>query len=487
MVFHPENQTGSHALDLIQQNSAQIGYGWLSGLAANLTTSSTAIESEWTAGSVLFDGVTVDVPGGAITHSAGDSSNPRWDALAVTDSSGTVQVIEGTPSPVAQDDEGNIYRGESAWTPSPSDQITREMAVFALGWIPPGASTNDDLTNTSAGGVAEPVVDRRVESPGVERQTTRAATITSSGWYRIASVGPVEDGATGTPGDLRATARFSVRDAAASLQSEKTFWASLFFHNNPTLSLQNGSYFAGTHGAITDIRIVHPDDTYEGGAVEVNVQLQGNSSVPVEYTIADNYTDRGWAPEPWTAGSVPTNFDTTELDLSSDPIQAVAANGVNDMFAVQRDGTVITEQTQQRNVATVARRNTDLTIPPESTTMITTVPFDTATDDDWGAWDLSSGMFTVPQDGWYSIDFQGRMQSMPSGTRVGTHVAATGYPHQRRWINTGQGGIVSAQGYAQLDLVAGDTIKINLRQNSGSDQTLGGVPSETFCAITYEG
>lgn len=482
MPFHPEASSGAHALDIIQSHSADLGYGWQTGLDASLTTSTSSIESQWTAGSSLWAGEVIDIPSGSITHDAGDPDNPRWDALAVTDSSGTIQAIKGTPAPVAVDDAGNTYPGEQAWTPSPSDQITRDMVVFAIVWIPAGAANNDDLTNTSAGGVAEPVVDRRVEVPGREEQVTRAASITSSGWYRIASVGPVENNVAGSA--IRANALFSVRDTSASLHSETTFWSSLFFDNNPTLSLQNSSYFAGTHGAITGLRIVSADDTNEGGAVEVNVQLQGQSSIPVEYSITHNHIDQGWTPEPWPAGNVPTGFSTTELDLSNDPIVAVAANGTNDMFQVRRDGTVVTESQRQRQVAATARLSTDLNVPSGTGT---TVPFDTATDDDWGAWDTSTGTFTVPQDGWYSIRTQSRWPGMPDGSRIGTIVNASGYTAQRNWVHTGDTNVVSGMGNGMFDLTAGDQIFVQVRQNSGSDQTMAGTESESFCYVEYLG
>lgn len=483
MVFHPSSSTGQHALDDIQSHSADLGYGWQSGLDASLTTSTSSIESEWTAGSILWDGEVIDIPSGSITHDAGDTENPRWDALAVTGANGNIQAIKGTPAPVATDDAGNEYRGEQAWTPSPSDQITRDMVVFALVWIPEGASNNDDLTNTSAGGVAEPVIDRRVEVPGQEEQVTRGTDITSSGWYRIASIGPVADGGQGE--DIRANALFSVRDISSTLHSATNFWGSIFFDNNPTLSLQNTSYYSGTHGAITDIRLVHGDGTYEGAAIEVNVQLQGNSNVDAEYTISHNHAHQGWTPEPWTAGSVPTGFNTTQLDLSNDPIQAVAADGVDDMFQVRRDGTVVTETQRQRRVAASAQLNTSITAPGDGS--VTKVPFDSS-EGDWGAWDTSNGEFTAPRDGWYSVHSQVRWNQLPSSNvRMGTIIFASGYTGTKSWTNSGGDPLASGIGHGQFDLNAGDTIAVQVRQNSGSGQEIDGRPAETFCDVTYLG
>lgn len=483
MPFSPSASSGAHALDLIQGLSADLGYGWQSGLDASLTNSTSIIESEWTAGSILWDGTVIDLPDGTIEHDAGDQDNPRWDALAVTDSGGTVQAIKGTPMPVATDDDGNTYPGEQAWTPSPSDQITRDMVVFAIVWIPAGASNNDDLTNTSAGGVAEPVVDRRVEVPGQEEQITRGATITSSGWYRIASVGPVVEDPDTEADDIQANALFSIRDTQQQLHSENTFWASLFFDQNPTLSLQNSSYYTGTHGAITDIRIVHPNDTYDGGAVEVNVQLQGQSSVSVEYSLTHNHTQQGWTPEPWAAGDVPSGWNTTALDLSLDPIQAVAADGQNDLFTMQRDGTVVAETMQRRQTAMVARLNNDVSIGTSGTTRI---PWDSFEGDWPDAWN-SNNEFVAPFDGWYDVDVALRWPDPPDGMRADVLIDATGYTAQTTRTHSSTSSVRSMTGDALVEIDAGDSIWVGVQHDAGSTQTVAGWPSETRCQIVYVG
>lgn len=482
MVYHPSASTGQHALDEIQTHSAAIGFGWRSGLSASLTTSSTAIESEWTAGSSLWDGKTIDIPSGTITHDAGDASNPRWDALVVSDSSGTVQIVKGTPSKIATDDDGNVYRGEQAWTPSPSDQITRDMVVFAMVWIPAGATTNDDLTDTSSNGVSNPVIDRRVEVPGREAQVTRSATITSSGWYRVASVGPVENNVQGS--NVRASALFSVRDSSSQLHSSTSFWGSLYFDHNPTLSLLNSSYYSGNHGAITDIRLVHPDGTYEGGAIEVNVQLQGQSSVPVEYSITHNHAEQGWNPEPWPTGNVPTGFNTTELDLSThDPIQAVAADGVNDMVVVKRDGTVLAQDRDQSDVGVRAGLSTDATV---GTSGRERIEFDTVKFDDRGEFDASIGRFNAERSGKYRvhaalqwpIDFPGTQEVGTFIMNTGTRVAAT---FDR---SASQGERFSTQVTDILDISPSDNIEIHAQHSAGSSQTV--VGSTLFTYINIE-
>lgn len=480
MVFSPQSSTGQHALDETQPHSALIGYGWRSGLSASLTGSSTAIESQWTSGSVLWNGETIDIPSGTITHDAGDASDPRWDALAVTDSAGTVQIVKGTPAPVASDDSGTEYPGEQAWTPSPSDQITRDMVVLAIVWIPAGAADNTDLTNTSSGGVNNPVVDRRMEVPGREQQVTRSATITSSGWYRIASVGPVQDGVQGT--NVRASSLFSVRDTRQTLHSENIYHAQLFYDRNPTLSLQSSSYYTGTHGAITDIRMVHSPDTYEGGAIEVNVQLQGQSQVPVEYSITHNHIQQGWNPEPWTAGSIPTGFNTTGLDLSLDPIQAVAADGVDDLFVVQRDGTVLAQDRDQTNVGVRAGLSTDDTI---GTTGRERIEFDTVKFDDRNEFDSSIGRFNAARSGKYRVHASLQWPlGFPGTQEVGTFIMSTGTRVAGTFERSGsQGERFTTQVTDTIDIAPGDNIEIHAQHSAGASQTVVGSTLFTYVNI----
>lgn len=333
MVYHPSSNSAQRAQDETQSHAAIQGYAWQSGAAVSLGSSSTSIETTVDSGTVLFNGQLVDVASTTLTHSSGDSADPRWDAVVVTDNSGTVEIISGPPAPPAQTDDGTVLRGEEAWSPAPEDTISTDVVILALVWIPAGATATADLTNTSAGGVNEPIVDRRLPAPGRAKHQRRTATITSSGWYRIASNGPVADGGSG--GD-RAHAMFTVHSPQSAIHSSTTFYASVQYGNRPTLTLLSRSHTSD--GAVQQIRLVDGGTT-EGAAVEVYIALGGQSQVSVNYSIFDNHATTGWTPVAWDSGSVPTNFTTTKLDIiGTDPVMSAAANGTDDMFVVHRNG-----------------------------------------------------------------------------------------------------------------------------------------------------
>lgn len=335
MPYLPTSNSAIRAQDETQTHAAIQGCAWDSGCAVTLGSSSTSIETTVDPGTVLFDGQLVDVASTTNTHSSGDSSNPRWDAVVVTDNTGTVEIISGPPAPPAQTEDGTVLRGEEAWSPAPEDTISTNVVILALVWIPSGATATADLTDTSAGGVTEPIVDRRLPAPGRAHEQRRATTVTSSGWYRIAQNGPVADGGSG--GD-RAHAMFTVHSPQSAIHSSTTFYASEQYGSRPTLTLLNRSHTS--NGAVQNVRLV-TGGTTEGAAVEVNIALGGQSEVSVNYSIYDNNALDGWAPVGWESGSVPTGFSTTELDLiSNDPVLAAAADGTNDMFIVQRNGDV---------------------------------------------------------------------------------------------------------------------------------------------------
>ncbi|GIW68367.1 MAG: hypothetical protein KatS3mg099_315 [Candidatus Parcubacteria bacterium] len=160
-----------------------------------------------------------------------------------------------------------------------------------------------------------------------------SATLTTTGWYRIASNGPVTSGGTG---GSRASGKFVVWDTTSGKHSATTFYASVHFGANPTISLVNRSWYSGD-GVIKKVRIVE-GTTYEGAATEIYFDNGGTSS-SVNYCLYDNVQSSGWTPEDWTAGSVPSGFTTTVLDFDTyDPVLAVAGNSVNNAFYVTRTG-----------------------------------------------------------------------------------------------------------------------------------------------------
>lgn len=476
MVYAPQSSTGQHALDEVQLHAAQVGYGWESGLEASLTSSTTAIESQWTAGSVLWNGESISIPSGTITHDAGDPDNPRWDALVVSDSGGTVQIVKGTPSPIATDDSGTTYAGEQAWTPSPSDQITRDMVVFAMVWIPAGAANNDDLTNTSANGVSEPVVDRRVEVSSNVSQITQTATISSSGWYRIASNGPVADGGTG--GGV-ASGTFTIRVKQSSVYSSATFYASTSGDSeHPALTMVNSSFNGDTdEGVISAVRLITGTDG-EGAAIEVNVQLRGQTQIDtVEYTLSENY---GWTSEPFTTGSVPTGFFESTVQLRSDGMLfAGASRGNTNAISIGNTGRVLCRDVIRDETATKLGLSSTLAT---GTGSYIEVQFDTVEFDDYSA---ASGKYILaPFGGTYrcttSIGYFNAGTDQYNRTRI-TQNGTTIFDH-RDYLTTARtvrlGGVVN--------LTAGDELAVEYYTDLGSLEIRGG-NEETYFELEHIG
>jgi hypothetical protein len=158
-----------------------------------------------------------------------------------------------------------------------------------------------------------------------------AASITAAGWYRIASNGPV---AAGRTGGNRAFAKFTVQDKTSGRHKAIVFYAGYHYGNQPTIVLLGNSKYGGT-GRITKIRLIE-GSTYEGAAVEVYI----DGSATVEFQITENFQDNGWIAVNWEAGSIPTGFTVTQLDLDTigDPVFAIACDNQNNMFYVARNG-----------------------------------------------------------------------------------------------------------------------------------------------------
>lgn len=158
-----------------------------------------------------------------------------------------------------------------------------------------------------------------------------AASITAAGWYRIASNGPVAAGGTG---GSRAFAKFTVQDKTWRQHKAIVFYAGYHYGDQPTIVLLGNSKYSGT-GRITKIRLIEGSE-YEGAAVEVYI----DGSATVEFQITENFQDPGWIAVNWEAGSVPTGFTVTQLDLDTigDPVFAIACDNQNNMFYVARNG-----------------------------------------------------------------------------------------------------------------------------------------------------
>lgn len=211
------------------------------------------------------------------------------------------------------DSDGKVDAAETADS-VPWSGVTGKPSVF-----PPDVHTHDDRYYTEA----------EASNLFAKRQGY-SANISSVGWYRIASNGSVS---VGRSGGTRAHAMFTVRDTQSGFHSAVTFYASYHFGNNPTITVLNRSWY-GSQGIIKKIRLIE-GNTYEGAAIEVYCGATGT----VDFTIYDNEHVNGWTPVNWANGSIPSGFTVTQIDLDTyDPVFAIAANGVNNMFYIQRNG-----------------------------------------------------------------------------------------------------------------------------------------------------
>lgn len=485
MPYKPTSQSAQHALDEVQQLAAQQQYSWLSGLDTTLSGSTSSIETTVGSGTVVFDSKTIDVAGGNYAHPDGDTDNPRWDALVVTDSDGTVEVFSGIPNETVADQNGDPIRGEGAFSPAPSDNITAEMVCLALVWIPAGATNNTDLTDEANGGVASPVVDRRVYQAGRIDQTTRRATITSSGWHTIASQSPL---GTGPDTSLKlANGLFTVRDTQAGRTSSTTFWASHMDGERPTIRVVSSSAGSSPR-AVQGIRIVSgPDEATDGAEVQINVQLNTNSQVSVvEYTLQNNYHYGGWWPENWQAGTIPSGYDSTDIYWRNGSGHVLASSNdwsTTAQFSVDRSGNVAANRVEKQETAARVWLSSAITVDGSGQT----IPYDTVKTDDWGAWDTSTGVFTVPYDGWYTVHGHARLEGASNEQRLDLLVLHNGGGQAITRIPIGAGKVTTFGVQTIIDATAGDTIEIEERHGGGGTNTIAGNPRETYATIVHEG
>ncbi|QIR31193.1 hypothetical protein M1M18_gp107 [Halorubrum virus Serpecor1] len=152
----------------------------------------------------------------------------------------------------------------------------------------------------------------------------------SNGWYRIASNGPVTDGERG--GD-RASGLFTVYDTDGGDHRHVTFYASVAYNKNPTITVLNSTVYGG--GIVDRLRLVH-GNTYEGTALEVYL---GNDATGIDVYMWQNVWSDGWTLENGQAGSVPSGFNTTNFDLVGTSASfGVATNGNDNSFVVDHSG-----------------------------------------------------------------------------------------------------------------------------------------------------
>lgn len=407
MTYHPTASTAVHALDQIQQLAAQKQYSWLSGADTTLSGATGTIETTVSDGTVVFGGETINIESTTLAHSDGDTQQPRWDAIVVTDSAGTLEVIEGVPAEPVTDEQGNTITGEAAFKPAPSDAITTEMVALALVWIPAGATTNGDLT--------EEIVDRRVNQAGRVEQTTRSATIKQSGWHTIASVAPLGSGPSiSTDEQHRSSGLFTVRCATPGQTGALVFWAGQLDSEQPTINVIKATRSA-VDRSLNGIRIVSSKkDSTDGAMLQIDTQLHDESALAVEYTLQNNYMNAGWWPENWQQGSIPPDFHTTTFSFERLNFVTGIATDWNDQarWGVERDGNVSMRDLNREKVGGRIALSNNTPISGEKK-----IPFNMVVFDDGSHYDGSGG-YVVNADGTFIISASARLAQLGTGADV---------------------------------------------------------------------
>ncbi|GAA4314400.1 hypothetical protein [Compostibacter hankyongensis] len=149
---------------------------------------------------------------------------------------------------------------------------------------------------------------------------TNSATITQSGWYRIAINGSLTSG--GTSG-TRAAARFILTDVTSGQHQTVEFLGYEHFGRRPSLAVLNNSYYNSTAPPFTKLRIV-AHDTYEGAAIEVYVKKPATTDNNTACYMENNVQQTGWTAVDWQLISadpgdnagVPTGFKASVISLA---------------------------------------------------------------------------------------------------------------------------------------------------------------------------
>jgi len=261
----------------------------------------------------------------------------------------------------------NNYKPQLLWNGNTSRWEVKRLANSNASYK---IIDQNDYGHTAGGtGINADMVDGYHESDVAKRQSN-SATISTTGWYRIAINSTT--GALGNSGGSRAHATFTVRDTTSGYHSAVTFIASCHFGAQPTLVCLGRSTYANS-GRIKAVRIVSKG-TYDGAAVEVYVDGSGTSA-NVDYTIYDNEHTYGWAPVDWTVSDTPVDWTQTVIDFTNSsslnaPLAIATDGSANANFIVKRDGSVVGKQL----TSTVATGTAPLSV--SSTTLVSNLNVD---------------------------------------------------------------------------------------------------------------
>lgn len=186
-----------------------------------------------------------------------------------------------------------------------------------------------------------------------ESQT--AATITQSGWYRIA-----QNGTIGGSNGSRAAAHFIVMDRTSGLHQTVEFLAYINFQQMPSIVVLNNSYYSASHIPIPKVRILAPSSTYAGSAVEVYIDATGNNAE--SFLIEDNTQSNGWTTIDWQQvgtgtgdqDGVPAGFTACVLGLKDLVTGYVTKSGTQTSYVngnFYTSGNLLLGKTTQTNSA----------------------------------------------------------------------------------------------------------------------------------------
>ncbi|MCR4341806.1 MAG: hypothetical protein NUW01_18175 [Gemmatimonadaceae bacterium] len=175
---------GSGVIDhALLQNLYEMGpnHGFIriNGAAAGGVVSSagTDLETDYTGFEAMVNGTHVVVTAGSVTHSAGHATLPRMD-MVIVNSSGTVAIVEGTPTAEA-----------ATQTKPPAGTLTANNLMHSLVYVPALASVILDAN----------IFDRRIEIAET-RAEGPAVLLPVSGTTGAASTQQLNSNTTATVG-----------------------------------------------------------------------------------------------------------------------------------------------------------------------------------------------------------------------------------------------------------------------------------------------
>ncbi|ATL49570.1 hypothetical protein COR50_21660 [Chitinophaga caeni] len=148
---------------------------------------------------------------------------------------------------------------------------------------------------------------------------TNTATITQSGWYRIAINGPLIQGGSG---GSRAAARFILKDVSDHTHGTLEFLGYIHFGDKPVINILNNSFY--NQVSFVKLRIVEAG-SYEGAAIEVYVRNQSPDTSHITCYIENNIQLSGWTPVDWQFinsspgdnDGIPSGFAARTINLSN--------------------------------------------------------------------------------------------------------------------------------------------------------------------------